>query len=55
MSLDNIELTETLIQSLYSKSLYDLHTNKSDLATIHAGSISFLGSNQKKIVLLVMT
>ena len=53
MSLDNMELTETLIQSLYSKSLYDLKTNTSCLDKVQGGSIGFLGSNQKRIVLLV--
>ena len=53
MSLDNVELPAIIIQSLYSKSLYDLKANKSGLDTIHAGSIGFLGGNQKKITLLV--
>ena len=53
MSLDNVELPAIIIQSLYSKSLYDLKANKSGLDSIHAGSIGFLGSNQKKIALLV--
>lgn len=50
MSLDNIELPPTLIQSLYSKLLYDLKTNSDDQQT---GSIVFLGSNQKKIAIVV--
>ncbi len=53
MSLDNIELTATIIQSLYSKSLYDLKTDESGLDAIQAGGIGYLGSNQKKIALLV--
>ena len=53
MSLDNIQLPPTIIQTLYSKSLYDLNTDKSDSNIIHAGSIGFLGNNQKKICLLV--
>ena len=53
MSLDNIELPAIIIQSLYSKSLYDLKTDESGLDAIQAGSIGFLGSNQKKIALLV--
>jgi hypothetical protein len=53
MSLDNIELPPTLIQSLYSKSLYDLKTGEPDSDIIPSGSIGFLGSNQKKIAILV--
>jgi hypothetical protein len=53
MSLDNIRLPPAIIQSLYSKSLYDLITDKSVTGTIQSGNISFLGSNQKKITLLV--
>ena len=53
MSLDNIQLPPAIIQSLYSKSLYDLNADKSDLDDIPGGKIGFLGSNQKRIVLLV--
>jgi hypothetical protein len=53
MSLDNILLTDTILQGLYSKCLYDLETNKSVLDDIQPGSISFLGSNQKHIAILV--
>lgn len=53
MSLDNIQLSPTLIQSLYSKSLYDLRADISGLDAAETNSISFLGSNQKKIILLV--
>jgi len=53
MSLDNIQLPPTLIQSLYSKSLYDLKTGEPGSDIIAAGSIGFLGSNQKKIAILV--
>ena len=53
MSLDNIQLPQTIIQTLYSKSLYDLNRDKSDSTTIHDGSIGFLGSNQKKVGILV--
>jgi hypothetical protein len=53
MSLDNILLPDIVLQGLYSKSLYNLETNKSALDDIQAGSISFLGNNQKKITILV--
>lgn len=53
MSLDNIQLPDVILQGLYSKSLYDLESNKSTLADIQTASISFLGTNQQKIALLV--
>ncbi len=53
MSLDNILLPDMVLQSLYSKSLYDLETNKSTLDNIQPGNISFLGNNQKKITVVV--
>ncbi len=55
MSLDNILLPDMVLQALYSKSLYDLETNKSALDDIQPGSISFLGNNQKKIAIVVNT
>ena len=53
MSLDNIQLTPTVLQGLYTKPLYDLNTDKSTSAFIQPNSISYLGNNQKKIVILV--
>ena len=53
MSLDNIQLLPTILQTLYGKSLYDLKTESPDTGNVQAGSIGFLGSNQKKIVILV--
>jgi hypothetical protein len=53
MSLDNILLPDMVLQGLYSKSLYDLETNKSVIDDMQAGGISFLGSNQKHITILV--
>jgi len=53
MSLDNILLSGTILQSLYSKCLYDLGSDKSALSGIQNPGISFLGSNQKKIAILV--
>jgi hypothetical protein len=53
MSLDNIQLPLTIIQSLYSRSLYDLNTGKSDSGDLQTERIGFLGSNEKKIAILV--
>ncbi len=53
MSLDNIQLPDTILQGLYSKCLYDLESHKSVLDDIQPESISFLGNNQKKIAILV--
>ena len=53
MSLDNIQLPDTILQALYSKSLYDLDWNKSVLSNIPNSEIGFLGSNQKQITILV--
>jgi len=53
MSLDNIQLPPDIIQSLYGKNLYDLKTGKPAADTKPTGNISFLGSNQKKICILV--
>lgn len=53
MSIDNIQLSPTQIQSLYSKSLYDLRADISGSDAAETNGISFLGSNQKKIILLV--
>ena len=53
MSLDNIQLPATILQELYSKSLYHFETDKSHLSDIPACPIGFLGNNQKKIAILV--
>ena len=53
MSLDNIELPAIIIQSLYSKSLYDLKTTEPGLDNMQAAGINYLGNNQKRIALLV--
>jgi hypothetical protein len=53
MSLDNIQLPDTILQGLYSSCLYDLDSHKSVLSDIPASGISFLGNNQKKITILV--
>lgn len=53
MSLDNIQLPPTILQTLYGKSLYDLKTGSPDAGNEQPGNIVFLGSNQKKIIILV--
>ncbi|MEO6539557.1 MAG: hypothetical protein ABIN74_01150 [Ferruginibacter sp.] len=53
MSLDNIQLPPKILQTLYGKSLYDLKTEMPDPGNVQPGKIGFLGSNQKKIVILV--
>lgn len=53
MSLDNIQLPDTILQSLYSKCLYDLDSNKSGLPAIPTTEIGFLGSNEQRIAILV--
>ena len=55
MSLDNIQFSEVVLQNLYSKSLFDLKTGKPDLALSQAGTVSYLGNNQKRIVIIVMS
>jgi len=53
MSLDNIQLPATLLQGLYTKPLYDMRTGEpaNDITkTLH---ISYLGNNQKKVIILV--
>ena len=53
MSLDNILLPGTILQGLYTKNLYYLETDKLTPDEIQTGSIAYLGSNQKKIAVLV--
>ena len=53
MSLDNIQLPPSIIQSLYNKSLYDLKTDKPGMEDQQPGSISFLGGNNRKIAIVV--
>ena len=53
MSLDNILLPGTILQGLYTKNQYDLETDKLTSDEILTGSIAYLGSNQKKIAVLV--
>ena len=53
MSLDNIQLPAMILQGLYSKSLYDLETDKSVSDDIQTDNITSLGNNQKRIAVLV--
>lgn len=53
MSLDNIQFPASLLQGLYNKSLYPLQSNESLLDDIQPANMVFLGSNRKKITLVV--
>lgn len=53
MSLDNIQFPVSILQGLYNKSLYQLQSNESVFADIQPVNLVFLGSNLKKITLVV--
>ena len=53
MSLDKIQLPDTVLQNLYNKSLYDLSVDKPTANTAAPANISFLGDNLKKIAIVV--
>ncbi|MBK8495046.1 MAG: hypothetical protein IPL50_08435 [Chitinophagaceae bacterium] len=53
MSIDNIQFPASILQGLYNKSLYDLRSNESVINDIQPMNIVFLGSNLKKIALVV--
>jgi hypothetical protein len=53
MSLDNIQLPPTVIQQLFNNSLIDLNGEKKVADINAAASLSFLGNNEKKIILIV--
>lgn len=53
MSLDNIQLPTSIIQNLYSKSLYHIRNAKPVSDNALTEKISFLGTNQKKIAIVV--
>lgn len=53
MSLDKIQLPDTVLQALYNKSLYDLNTDTQVTNTASSTSILFLGDNLKKIAILI--
>ena len=53
MSLDNIQLTPFVLESLFSKSLYDLKPANPVNGNTGPGTILFLGDNQKRITIVV--
>ncbi|RYG19586.1 MAG: hypothetical protein EOO07_06540, partial [Chitinophagaceae bacterium] len=53
MSLDNFQLSPFLVQNLYKKTLVDLKTVQPSPAQKTSEHISYLGQNEKNIVLLV--
>ncbi len=53
MSLDNIQFPASILQGLYNKSLYHLSSNESVIDDIQPVNMVFLGSNLKKITLVV--
>ncbi len=53
MSLDNIQLPAIVLQDLYKDSLVDLNTEQSISVPESSASLSFLGNNLQKIVLVV--
>lgn len=52
MSLDNIQLTSSLYQSLFKNYLVDVNQNKVDKKITEKSEINFLGSNEKKIIFI---
>jgi hypothetical protein len=53
MSLDNIQLSPFLVHQLYKKTLYEIDTNQQTTVLQKAPPISFLGKNEKNILVLV--
>lgn len=53
MSLDKIHLSAPVFHNLYSKSLYEFEADKSSPEMVESRSISFLGTNERKIAFLV--
>lgn len=53
MSLDNIQLSPSLLLQLYTKTLIDLTGLQQNSPVRQQYNISFLGKNQKKILVLV--
>lgn len=53
MSLDNIQLPAIMIQDLFTKALVDLGSGIGSLPAAPALSISFLGSNQQRVAIIV--
>ncbi|HMJ46279.1 MAG TPA: hypothetical protein VK498_03075 [Ferruginibacter sp.] len=55
MSLDNIQLPGIVLQNLYNKSLFDLKAANAEPALDDLATISYLGSNQKKIAIILIS
>jgi len=53
MSINNIQLPATVIQGLYTKPLYHMKAGESVSDLTKTGNISYLGNNQKKVIILV--
>jgi hypothetical protein len=55
MSLDNIQLPAIVIQDLFKKTMVDLNTKQPEalIEDKEAGTVSFLGKNGRRIVLVV--
>jgi hypothetical protein len=53
MSLDNIQIPSSVIQTLFKDSLIDLNTEQSKPVTNKKQELAFLGQNKKGILLLV--
>lgn len=55
MSLDNIQVPPIVLQDLYKKTLFDLKAGEQAMVSPETGVISYLGNNQRKIVIIVMS
>jgi hypothetical protein len=55
MGIDDIKLNAVLLENLYAKSLYDLGTGNPQPLDTTKSTISFLGKNEKKIVIMVQS
>lgn len=53
MSLDNIQLPPVILQDLYKNSLVDLRSAEGSSKPSTKAGLSFLGDNQKKIIIVV--
>ncbi|MFM2326910.1 MAG: hypothetical protein RIR31_1112 [Bacteroidota bacterium] len=53
MSLDNIQLPAIVLHDLFKHSLVDLNTDTTKVNTVKTTGISFLGTNQKQIAIIV--
>ena len=53
MSLDNIQLSPFLVRQLYKRSLFEIDSVKKDPVILKAPAISYLGKNDKHILVIV--